>query len=51
LSWSRTAHLHRAIERDLEAIRLTDPRLAMLYSDGAGCLRRFFRERREAVGK
>jgi len=43
--------LHCAIERDLEAIRLTDPRLAMLHSSGAGCLRHFFRERRKSAGK
>lgn len=52
-AWNRAAaeNLHRAIERDLEAIRLTDPRLAMLYSDGPGFMQRFFRERRKAVGK
>jgi len=44
-AWSRPAaeQLHRAIEQDMEAIRLTDPRLAILYSTGAGCLHRFFR--------
>jgi predicted short-subunit dehydrogenase-like oxidoreductase (DUF2520 family) len=44
-AWNRAAaeHLRRAIEHDLEAIRLTDPRLALLYSTGAGCLHRFFR--------
>ena len=52
-AWNRAAaeNLHRAIERDLEAIRLTDPRLAMLYSDGAGCLQRFFRQRQKSAGK
>jgi hypothetical protein len=52
-AWNRAAaeNLHRAIERDLEAIRLTDPRLAMLYSDGTGCIQHFFRERRKSVGK
>lgn len=52
-AWNQAAaeNLHRAIERDLEAIRLTDPRLAALYSDGAGAMRRFFRERQNAAGK
>jgi hypothetical protein len=52
-AWNRVAaeNLHRAIEPDLEAIRLTDPRLAMLYSNGAGCLQRFFRERQKSAGK
>jgi hypothetical protein len=51
-SWNRAAaeSLLRAIERDLHAIRLTDPRRALLYSDGAGCIGRFFRERQKAVG-
>jgi hypothetical protein len=50
-AWNRAAaeHLHRAIERDLEVIRLTDPRLAMLYSTGAGCLQHFFHERRKSA--
>jgi hypothetical protein len=52
-AWNRVAaeNLYRAIEWDLETLRLTDPRLAMLYSDGAGGMRRFFRERQEAVAK
>lgn len=52
-AWNRAAaeNLHRAIERDLEAIRITDPRLAALYSDGAGGMLRFFRERHKAAGK
>ena len=52
-AWNRTAaeNLHRAIERDFETIRLTDPRLAMLYSDGVGSMRRFFRERSESAGR
>jgi len=51
-AWNRAAaeNLLGAVERDLEAIRLTDPRLALLYSDGAGCMGRFFRERRKAAG-
>jgi hypothetical protein len=52
-AWNRAAadNLHAAIERDLDAIRFTDPRLALLYSDGAGGIRRFFHERRKAAGK
>jgi hypothetical protein len=52
-AWSRAAaeNLHHAIERDLDAIRLTDPRLARLYSDSVGCMQRFFHERRQAAGK
>lgn len=52
-AWNRAAaeNLHGAIERDLEAIRMTDPRLAALYSDGAGGIPRFFRQRQKGVGK
>jgi hypothetical protein len=52
-AWNPAAaeNLNSAIERDLEALRLTDPRLALLYSDGAGLMRRFFRERQKAAGK
>jgi hypothetical protein len=52
-AWNQAAaeHLHRAIERDLEVIRLTDPRLVMLYSNGAGCLQHFFPERRKSASK
>jgi Domain of unknown function (DUF2520) len=52
-AWNGAAaeNLHRAIERDLETLRLTDPRLAMLYSSGAGCLRRFFHERKGPARK
>jgi predicted short-subunit dehydrogenase-like oxidoreductase (DUF2520 family) len=52
-AWNRAAaeRLHRAIERDLEVIRLTDPRLAILYSTGAGCLQHFFREQRKSASK
>ena len=52
-AWNPAAaeNLHSAIERDLEALRLTDPRLALLYSDGAGLMRRFFRERHKTAGK
>jgi hypothetical protein len=52
-AWNRTAaeNLHHAIERDLEALRLTDSRLAVLFSDGAGCMQRFLRDRHKAVGK
>src|SRR5579864_451127 len=52
-AWNRAASddLHRAIECDLEAIRLTDPRLAMLYSNGAGTLQRFFHHRQKSAVK
>jgi len=48
-AWNQAAaeKLHHAIERDVDVLRVTDPRLAMLYADGAGCLHRFFRDRRQ----
>jgi hypothetical protein len=45
-AWNRAAaeHLHRAIERDLAAIRSVDPRLAMLLSDSSASMHRYFRD-------
>ena len=52
-AWNGAASdsLQRAIERNLDAIRLTDPRLALLYSNGAGALQRFFRDRQKFAVK
>jgi predicted short-subunit dehydrogenase-like oxidoreductase (DUF2520 family) len=43
-AWNRVSaeHLHHAIERDLDVLRLTDSRLAALYSEGAERMLRFF---------
>lgn len=43
-AWDRSEaeRLHRAIARDLEALRLTDARLAALFSDGSDRMLRFF---------
>lgn len=52
-AWNGAASdsLQRAIERNLDAIRLTDPRLAMLYSNSAGTLQHFFRDRHKSAVK
>lgn len=43
-AWDRSAaeRLHRGIARDLEALRLSDSRLAALFSDGSDRMLRFF---------
>jgi len=43
-AWNRATaeRLHRAIARDLEALRLTDTRLAALFSDGSDRMLRYF---------